>query len=218
MRPTASLLALASLVLVPSIPQTRAEEAPASSEAVIAAAVLPAPSSLRDSATVLGWREDGGVEVLRQGSGDLTCLADTPGDARFHVACYHKALEPFMARGRELRAQGVEREEILRIREEEIVGGRLSMPTGPSALYSLTGPVENYDAATGQVAGGTRVSVVYIPFATEASTGLPPEPVTPGGPWLMSAGKPWAHIMIVQPAEVPADDADSEADASGPAS
>jgi hypothetical protein len=210
MRSKVSLFALASLLFVPSIPQARAEDAPLPPEAIISAAVLPAPPELRDSATVLGWREDGGVEVLRQGSGELTCLADTPGDARFHVACYHKALEPFMARGRELRAKGVEREEILRIREEEIVGGRLAMPTGPSALYSLTAPVEDYDSATGKLDGGTRVSVVYIPFATEASTGLPPEPVTPGGPWLMSPGKPWAHIMVVQPAE--AAEAGSDAD------
>lgn len=216
MRPTASLFALAALLPALSIPQARAADTPATSEAIITAAILPAPPALRDSATVLGWREDGGVQVLRQGSGELTCLADTPGDARFHVACYHKALEPFMARGRELRAQGVEREEILRIREEEIVGGRLAMPTGPSALYSLTAPVEDYDAATGKLAGGTRVSVVYIPFATEASTGLPPEPAAPGGPWLMSAGKPWAHIMVVQPAEATeateAAEAGSEAD------
>ena len=30
----------------------------------------------------------------------MICLADDPNESpRWHVACYHKALEPFMARG-----------------------------------------------------------------------------------------------------------------------
>jgi hypothetical protein len=74
------------------------------------------------------------------------------------------------------------------------------MPEGPTALYSLTGKPGSFDPASGAVADGTRVSVIYVPYATEASTGLPTEPVSPGGPWIMSPGKPWAHIMVVQPA------------------
>jgi len=204
MRPTRSCT-LATALLVAGATAFGAQAA-TSSDNPIAAAVAPAPPALRDTATVLGWQEDGTMRVLRQGEGELTCLADNPADERFHVACYHNALEPFMARGRELRREGKEREELLRVREEEIASGKLEMPNGPTALYSLTGPADSFDSVTGEVKGGTRVSVVYVPFATEASTGLPPEPAVPGGPWIMNPGKPWAHIMVVQPSESPKED------------
>ncbi len=176
-----------------------AETLPANAEQQIAAAVTPVPEDLRDGATVLGYAADHQLITLRQGAGDLVCLADDPRDERFHVACYFKGLEPFMARGRELRAQGVERDEVRSTREKEIDEGTLDMPRGPTALYSYTGPAGSFDPATGDVHGANRVHVVYIPYATSESTGLSPTPAT-GTPWLMSAGKPWAHIMLVQPA------------------
>ena len=74
------------------------------------------------------------------------------------------------------------------------------MPRQPTALYSLTGPAGSFDPATGAVRGANRVYVVYIPYATPETTGLSPTPAT-GTPWLMNPGKPWAHIMLVQPAE-----------------
>jgi len=144
MRPTRSRT-LATALLVAGATAFGAQAA-TSSDNPIAAAVAPAPPALRDTATVLGWQEDGTMRVLRQGEGELTCLADNPADERFHVACYHNALEPFMARGRELRREGKEREELLRVREEEIASGKLEMPNGPTALYSLTGPADSFDS------------------------------------------------------------------------
>ena len=174
-------------------------QAPPEAAEQIAGAVSPAPEEMRDGATVLGYSKEGELVTLRQGDGDLICLADDPADERFHTACYFKALEPFMARGRELRAQGKERAEVLETRAAEIESGKLEMP-GPSALYSLTGPAGSFDPATGEVAGANRTYVVYIPYATAESTGLSPKPAT-GTPWIMSPGKPWAHIMLVQPVE-----------------
>jgi hypothetical protein len=43
---------------------------------------------------------------------------------------------------------------------------------------------------------GTLRYVIYIPFATSESTGLPLKPEIPGGPWLMDAGTHRAHIML----------------------
>ncbi len=172
--------------------------APPPADQQIAAAVAPAPADQRDSATVLGYGPEGSLEVLHKGQGDLVCLADDPTDERFHVACYHRSLEPFMARGRELRAGGAERDEVLRIREEEIEAGTLAMPEGPTALYSLTGPLGSYRPEGGGLSEGNRVTVLYIPYATAETTGLPTEALVPGGPWIMSEGKPWAHVMVVQ--------------------
>src|SRR5215831_17289787 len=79
--------------------------APASDQ--IASAILAAPKERRMAATVLGYNDKGELTTLRKGTNDMICLATDPKDKAFSVACYHKDLEPFMARGRELAAQGV---------------------------------------------------------------------------------------------------------------
>lgn len=194
--PTLALALIAAFCARP----VAAEEMPANAREQMAGAVVPAPEEMRNDATVLGYIADHRLIPLREGDGDLICLADDPRDERFHVACYYKALEPFMARGRELRAEGVERGEVRTIREQEIKDGKLEMPPQPTALYSITCPAGCFDPVTASVSGGNRVYVVYIPYATPESTGLTSTPAT-GTPWLMSPSKPWAHIMLVQPAE-----------------
>src|SRR5215218_6353155 len=66
---------------------------------LIASAVLPLPPALREGATVLRLEGTGATSVLRRGAGAMICLTDSPTTIRFHVACYHRDLEPFMARG-----------------------------------------------------------------------------------------------------------------------
>ena len=125
----------------------------------------------------------------------MICLASNPDGKQFHVACYHKLLEPFMARGRELRAQGVKDDQVDTVRFKEITSGKLQMPKTPSALYTLTGPPNSFDATTGKVTGAKWLYVVYIPGATEQSTGITEKPA-PGVPWIMYPGTPKAHIMF----------------------
>ncbi len=162
----------------------------------ITAAVAAAPAEFRDGATVLGYNESKKLVTLREGKGDMVCLADDPNDAeRFHVACYHKGLEPFMARGRSLRAEGVKGEQVDTVRFKEIKSGALKMPSAPSSLYTLTGPPTSFDPASGKVTGARWLYVVYIPGATAASTGLS-EKAAPGVPWIMFPGTPKAHIMF----------------------
>jgi hypothetical protein len=163
----------------------------------IAAAVLPLPAEFRADARVLGHRA-GSTELvpLRNSGGSFTCLAPDPAATRFHVACYHKSLEPFMARGRALRASGVEGDKVDSARFREIRNGTLAMPKQPAALYSLTGPVGSYDPATNTAAGVRALAVIYISGATTASTGLTATP-QPGAPWIMFPGTPKAHIMLV---------------------
>ena len=164
----------------------------------IAAAIRALPEEYREAAEVRVWSEDG-LETVRFGSNNMICLADEPGDERFHVACYHSSLEPFMDRGRRLRAEGVARDSLQSVREREVVAGKIKMPDHPAALYSLTGKPENLDAETGEVKGATPLYVVYIPYATSESTGLPLQ-APRGQPWIMNPGKPWAHIMLIPPA------------------
>jgi hypothetical protein len=170
-----------------------AAPAPAAPEAQIALAVLAAPADRRADAAVLGYDAQGAVVTLRKGSNELVCLADDPRDKAINVSCYHKDLEPFMARGRELMAQGVKGPAREEQRWKEIEAGKLAMPREPRTLHVLTGTA--FDPATGTVADAYTRWVVYTPFATPETTGLPAAPV-PGGPWLMYPGKGSAHIMI----------------------
>lgn len=167
-----------------------------SKEDQIKAAVSPAPEDLRDEAKVLGYNEEGELVTLREGSNDLICLADDPQRSDFHVNCYYKDLDPFMQRGRELRAEGKSTKEIEETRQQEIEEGELPMPEKPMALYTLTGPDDGFDYSSNKLQEADPLYVVYIPYATEETTGIHTSPVSKGAPWLMDPGKPWAHIMI----------------------
>jgi hypothetical protein len=70
------------------------------------------------------------------------------------------------------------------------------MPSAPAALYNLAAPKDSIDATTGLPRGGNRWYVVYIPYATEATTGFTTSPDDSGRPWLMYPGEPWAHLMV----------------------
>ena len=164
-------------------------------ERQIAAAVLPLPDSLRAGAAVLGYTAEGRLVPLREGTNHLICLADDPRETQVHVACYHESLEPFMARGRELRAQRLGPEAVDSIRFADVAAGRIRMPAVAS-LYSLTGSPGSYDSATNTIRAAGALFVVYVPFATEGSTGLSTQPRA-GAPWLMAPGTARAHIMFV---------------------
>ena len=161
----------------------------------ISGALSPAPDDLKEEARVLGFSDSLDLIELRAGTNGFTCLADNPIDDRFHASCYHDSLEPFMARGRELRAEGIGRDENRNIRLEEIKRGELKMPSEPAALYQLFGQADALNQETGAVENVNPLYVMYIPYATTESTGLSSTPLMPGGPWLMDAGQPWAHIM-----------------------
>lgn len=170
----------------------------ASADEQITAAVRAAPAADRAGATVLGYAQGGALTTLRTGSGSLVCLADDPTQDGWSVACYHESLEPFMARGRELRAQGVtDAGELASRRWAEADAGTLAMPEEPAMLYVLTG--DGFDAASGSVANPFLRWVVYTPWATAESTGLSGAPGAPGAPWLMFPGTAGAHIMITPP-------------------
>ena len=163
----------------------------------IASAVLPLPEPLRATATVLGYRTaDGPLVELRKGSNGMICLADDPKAPAFHVACYHESMDPFMARGRQLRTEGITGSQVDTVRYREVAEGTLKMPTLPAALWQLSGPAGSYDAATNTITGARHLYVIYVPFATTQSTGIPSIP-SQDQPWLMDPGTPKAHIMFV---------------------
>jgi len=168
-------------------------------EVQIKNALLAAPSDKKESAAVYGYSASKEFILLRKGTNEFICLADDPDQPGFSVASYHRDLEPFMKRGRELRKQGKAVGEIFDIREKEVKAGKLAMPKQPTSLYVYSAAKENYDNAIGLVKEGLLRSVIYIPFATAESTGLPLKPEAPGMPWIMNPGTHGAHIMINPP-------------------
>lgn len=172
-----------------------------SRESQLKSAVLAAPADKRAEATVYGYSPEGKLMLLRQGTNDMVCLGDNPRQDGFSVSCYHKNLEPFMQRGRELKAEGKGYQEIFDTREREVKSGRLKMPEQPSTLFVYSAPADAYKPETGEVKEGSFRYVVYIPYATAESTGLPLKPEAPGMPWIMDPGTHRAHIMITPPAK-----------------
>ena len=197
MRATRLLLVLGAL---PSVLHAQAaKQAGAAAEVPppaqqIAAVVLALPPEYRAGAKVLGYRAGTkGLVTLREGTGPFTCLASDPAGKMFHAACYHQSMEPFMARGRELRASGTPDERVDTVRFAEVKSGKLQMPKQPASLYQIFGGT--FDPATNSVKDGKSLFVIYIPGATGATTGLTEKPVD-GAPWIMYPGTPKAHIML----------------------
>jgi hypothetical protein len=168
-----------------------------SAEVQIAGALMAAPEEMRSGAQVLGYDQEGNFTELKAGTNEMVCVADDPEKEGFGTACYHKNMEPFMTRGRELRAEGIDGQDLFDRREQEAKSGQLEKPKTPSTLHVLTGSGFSTDSM--EVIEPFYRYVVYIPFATAESTGLPTKPRAPGEPWIMDPGTHRAHIMITPP-------------------
>ncbi|MEP7110641.1 MAG: hypothetical protein ABI760_21795 [Ferruginibacter sp.] len=187
------------LILCPVVSTSIAQSGVPVPEVQIKSALLAAPADKKDNATVYGYSANKEFILLRKGSNELICLADDPKQAEFSVACYHRDLDPFMQRGRDLRKLGKSTKEIFDTREKEVKAGKLIMPKQPATLFVYTATDKNYDHTTGEVKDGYLRYVIYIPYATSESTGLPLKPEGPSMPWIMNPGTHGAHIMISPP-------------------
>lgn len=175
-----------------------AQASPLPPEVQVQLAVQAIPEPLREGATVQGYDPSGAFVTLREGTHEMICMAPDPAQEDFEVSCHHAGLEPFFARGRELRAQGIVGRDRIQTRLEEVASGALPLPPG-TTNHILTGSGFNPD--TGEIQNPRLRWVIYVPGTTGADAGLPEQPSGPGVPWLMSAGTPGAHIMITPPGD-----------------
>jgi len=185
------LIMVAVSITAAGFPVSAAAQAKSAAEQ-IAETVFALENGDRGGAKVWGW-QDGSetMVVLRAGTNDYICLADQPGDDSYESSCYEARLEPFMARGRELRAEGKGAAEVRSIRKSEIEAGTLVLPDS-SKLISLRGRI---NPATGRPDSVSVLRVVYLPHATPESTSMPAS-AGRGEPFLMEAGTYRAHLMI----------------------
>jgi hypothetical protein len=169
-------------------------------------AVLAAPEAVRAGATVYGFADDGEMITLRKGTNDFIVRSDDPNKSGFEVVCYGVDAEEFMARGRALRAEGLNFGEVLAQREKDAEAGELKMPNTGSILHIYAGKEASYNPATKTIENAFYRYVVYMPGATTENSGYPTKPNGEGGhPWLMYPGTYRAHIMI-SPVKVPKKD------------
>lgn len=167
-----------------------------SADEQIASAVLAAPIEGRGEATVYGYNEAGDFILLREGTNEFICIADDPNKDGVQVVCYHKSLEPMMSRGRELDASGVSRQEKEEIRAAAAKSGEMPLPESPAALHIYYGNDAYFDTESGTMKNAKYRYVVYMPYATQETTGLSLAPNESSHPWLMFPGQYNAHIMI----------------------
>jgi len=162
----------------------------------ITCALMAVPEEMKEGAKVYGYGEDGEFMTLREGTNDFVCISDNPSKSGFQVVGYHLSLEPMMARGRQLEAEGKSREEKEAIRAEEAQSGKLKLPEEPAALHIYYGNDAYYVEKSKTVENAKYRYVVYMPYATQETTGLSLAPNESSHPWLMFPGQYNAHIMI----------------------
>jgi hypothetical protein len=134
---------------------------------------------------------ESGLREAREGAGIFECLGDVPGDDAFSIQCYHSSLAGMVARETELAEQGLLgaafRERICK----DFAAGSVDIP---DRTYLVT--ASGRRGANGGLPDSVAVShYLYLPFATQVSTGLPSVEVSPGSPYLHRGGSCTAHVM-----------------------
>ena len=140
----------------------------------IAAALLPLPPFMRDSAAVVELDSGFRPQVLRRGTNGMVCIADRAGDADFNVRCYREDSIAVVYRGFQLRHEGLRGKAIgVRI-EAEIKSGALGMTRAPTAGYRCLGPIAAFDTVKIAVAPPIAAGSRYIsPIERRATSACP---------------------------------------------
>jgi hypothetical protein len=191
------LLAIAVLVVTTSVLAQRRGEPPppppppepGASQADVDKALVAAPASLKDQATVIKWKKDFTYDTLRKGTNRLACYdrSGFPLQQPFSVHCTSIGNLEREAQNLKAEASGerAKSEEILNAMEKD---GTRAKPEYGSMWYAVAGPDREHARPESHI-------TIAVPFATAQSTGLPDNP-RQGGAWLMNAGTMKAHIMV----------------------
>jgi hypothetical protein len=161
---------------------------PGASQADVDKALIAAPNSQRDQATVVKWKKDFTYDTLRKGTNRLVCY-DRSGFAQqqpFSVQCTSLANLPRVAQNMKAEASGDRKASEAMLAEMEKNGTRIKPEYG-SMWHSVAGPSQEQARA--------HHAMIAVPGATTQSTGLPENP-RQGGAWIMNAGTSTAHVML----------------------
>ena len=162
---------------------------PGASQADVEKALVAAPASLKDQATVIKWKKDFTYDTLRKGTNRLVCYdrSGFPLQQPFSVHCTSLGNLEREAQNLKAEASGErpKSEDILNAMEKD---GTRAKPEFGSMWYAVAGPDREHARPESHI-------TIAVPFATAQSTGLPDNP-RQGGAWIMNAGTMKAHIMV----------------------
>jgi hypothetical protein len=158
------------------------------SQADVDKALIAAPGSQKDQATVIKGKPDFTYDTLRKGTNRLVCY-DRSGFAQqqpFSVQCTSIANLDRVAQNLKAEALGDRTKSEASLTEMEKNGTRVKPEYG-SMWHSVAGPDREH--------ARPHHAMIAVPGATTQSTGLPDNP-RQGGAWIMNAGTSTAHIMV----------------------
>jgi hypothetical protein len=159
------------------------------SQADVDKALVAAPASLKDQATVIKWKKDFAYDTLRKGTNRLVCYdrSGFPLQQPFSVQC--TSLGNLEREEQNLKAEASgerpKSEEILNAMEKD---GTRAKPEYGSLWYAVAGPDREHARPESHI-------TIAVPGATSQTTGLP-DNARGGGAWIMNAGTMKAHIMV----------------------
>jgi hypothetical protein len=159
------------------------------SQADVDLALVAAPGSLRDQATVIKWRKDFTYDTLRKGTNRLVCYdrSGFPLQQPFSVQCTSIANLEREAQNMKAEATGDRQKSEAMLTEMEKNNTR-AKPEYGSMWYAVAGPDREHARPESHI-------TIAVPFATAQSLGLPSNG-RQGGAWLMNEGTMKAHIMV----------------------
>jgi hypothetical protein len=169
-------------------PQAPPQLEPGASQADVDKALMGAPGSQRDRATVIKWKPDFTYATLRKGTNRLVCydLSGYPLRGVFAVQCTSVANLDRVAQNLKAESTGDREKSEAMLNEMEKAGTRVKPEYG-SMWWNVNGPDQEH--------ARPHHVMIAVPGATTQSTGLPENP-RQGGAWIMNAGTSTAHIMV----------------------
>ncbi len=161
---------------------------PGASQTDVDTALVAAPESQKDQATVVKWKKDFTYDTLRKGTNQLVCYERSgfPQQQPFSVQCTALANLDRVAQNLKAEASGDHTASEAMLAAMEKDGTRIKPQYG-SMWHSVAGK----DRASAQ----RHHQMIAVPGATTQTTGLP-ENGRQGGAWIMNAGTSTAHIMM----------------------
>lgn len=186
-RLVSTLLAPGLLSAAALSPVAASGQEPGGADAKIANALSAGPPEITMAATVLDWPAEGGGEMaeLRAGSNGWTCLPDIPGTPADDPMCLDATFVAWMGALQARTPPAIER-----------VGFAYMLRGGSTA--SNSDPFASQPAADEEWLMEPPHVMMVVPDPATLQ-GLTTDPDN-GGPWIMWADTPYAHVMMPVPA------------------
>ena len=155
-------------------------------DAAVDTALLAAPASLREAATVIKWKPDFTYDTLKKGTSRLVCYdrSGFPEQQPFSIECTSVSNLDRVAQNLKFEASGDKNKTKTLLDAAESDGTRVKPEYG-SVWYHMLGADREH--------AGMHMTIA-MPGATTQLTGLP-DNNKQGGVWIMNAGTTTAHLM-----------------------